>query len=151
MAPLGAQHGVVDHQVAALREGVPGAGVELVLPLDAARAVVQRRAQVQRGLGAVVAAVGGQLQALRIHREVHQLGAGHRLLGACRLHHRPRQAEAGEDAEVVVAALDQAANPGRALTFDGGSNAAQASRVLDALQTDKLCPCNWKKGDETLN
>jgi lipoyl-dependent peroxiredoxin subunit C len=23
-------------------------------------------------------------------------------------------------------------------------------RVLDALQTDELCPCNWKQGDETL-
>jgi peroxiredoxin (alkyl hydroperoxide reductase subunit C) len=22
--------------------------------------------------------------------------------------------------------------------------------VLDALQTDELCPCNWQKGDETL-
>jgi peroxiredoxin (alkyl hydroperoxide reductase subunit C) len=22
--------------------------------------------------------------------------------------------------------------------------------VLDALQTDELCPCNWKKGDEFL-
>jgi peroxiredoxin (alkyl hydroperoxide reductase subunit C) len=20
-------------------------------------------------------------------------------------------------------------------------------RVLDALQSDELCPCNWKKGD----
>jgi alkyl hydroperoxide reductase subunit AhpC len=24
-------------------------------------------------------------------------------------------------------------------------------RVLDALQTDELCPCNWKKGEETLS
>ena len=23
-------------------------------------------------------------------------------------------------------------------------------RVLDALQTDELCPCNWNKGDEVL-
>jgi peroxiredoxin (alkyl hydroperoxide reductase subunit C) len=22
--------------------------------------------------------------------------------------------------------------------------------VLDALQTDELCPCNWNKGEETL-
>jgi alkyl hydroperoxide reductase subunit AhpC len=21
---------------------------------------------------------------------------------------------------------------------------------LDALQTDELCPCNWKKGEDTL-
>ena len=26
----------------------------------------------------------------------------------------------------------------------------QALRVLDALQTDELCPCNWQKGEETL-
>jgi alkyl hydroperoxide reductase subunit AhpC len=23
-------------------------------------------------------------------------------------------------------------------------------RVLDGLQTDELCPCNWEKGQETL-
>ncbi len=23
-------------------------------------------------------------------------------------------------------------------------------RVLDALQTDELCPCNWKKGEATI-
>jgi peroxiredoxin (alkyl hydroperoxide reductase subunit C) len=23
-------------------------------------------------------------------------------------------------------------------------------RVLDALQTDELCPCNWKKGEKVL-
>ena len=23
-------------------------------------------------------------------------------------------------------------------------------RVLDALQTDELCPCNWNKGDDVL-
>jgi len=22
--------------------------------------------------------------------------------------------------------------------------------VLDALQTDELCPCNWKKGEATI-
>jgi peroxiredoxin (alkyl hydroperoxide reductase subunit C) len=24
-------------------------------------------------------------------------------------------------------------------------------RVLDGLQTDELCACNWKKGEETLS
>jgi peroxiredoxin (alkyl hydroperoxide reductase subunit C) len=24
-------------------------------------------------------------------------------------------------------------------------------RVLDALQTEELCPCNWQKGEEVLN
>ncbi|MGZ8360437.1 MAG: peroxiredoxin, partial [Allosphingosinicella sp.] len=23
-------------------------------------------------------------------------------------------------------------------------------RVLDALQTDELCPCNWNQGEEVL-
>jgi len=32
-----------------------------------------------------------------------------------------------------------------------GRNVSEVLRVLDALQTDKLCPCNWKKGDSTLN
>jgi peroxiredoxin (alkyl hydroperoxide reductase subunit C) len=31
-----------------------------------------------------------------------------------------------------------------------GRNPAEVLRVLDALQTDELCPCNWKKGDATL-
>ncbi len=32
-----------------------------------------------------------------------------------------------------------------------GRNVSEVLRVLDALQTDKLCPCNWKAGDKTLN
>ena len=31
-----------------------------------------------------------------------------------------------------------------------GRNPAEAIRVLDALQTDELCPCNWQAGDEVL-
>jgi alkyl hydroperoxide reductase subunit AhpC len=31
-----------------------------------------------------------------------------------------------------------------------GRNVDETIRVLDALQTDELCPCNWKKGDATL-
>ena len=31
-----------------------------------------------------------------------------------------------------------------------GRNPAEVLRVLDALQTDELCPCNWKQGDDTL-
>lgn len=31
-----------------------------------------------------------------------------------------------------------------------GRNVAEVLRVLDALQTDELCPCNWNKGEETL-
>ena len=31
-----------------------------------------------------------------------------------------------------------------------GRNVEEVLRVLDALQTDELCPCNWKQGQETL-
>ncbi len=31
-----------------------------------------------------------------------------------------------------------------------GRNPQEALRILDALQTDELCPCNWHKGEETL-
>lgn len=31
-----------------------------------------------------------------------------------------------------------------------GRSVEETIRVLDALQTDELCPCNWKKGEETL-
>lgn len=32
-----------------------------------------------------------------------------------------------------------------------GRNVKEVLRVLDALQTDELCPCNWQKGQATLN
>jgi lipoyl-dependent peroxiredoxin subunit C len=32
-----------------------------------------------------------------------------------------------------------------------GRNVDEVLRTLDALQTDELCPCNWKKGEPTLN
>src|SRR3954471_15514047 len=32
-----------------------------------------------------------------------------------------------------------------------GRNPQEVLRVLDALQTDELCPCNWQKGQDTLN
>ena len=32
-----------------------------------------------------------------------------------------------------------------------GRNVQEVIRVLDALQTDELCPCNWQKGEATLN
>lgn len=31
-----------------------------------------------------------------------------------------------------------------------GRNPQEVLRVLDALQTDELCPCNWRKGEATL-
>jgi peroxiredoxin (alkyl hydroperoxide reductase subunit C) len=32
-----------------------------------------------------------------------------------------------------------------------GRNVDEVLRTLDALQTDELCPCNWKKGEKTLS
>jgi lipoyl-dependent peroxiredoxin subunit C len=32
-----------------------------------------------------------------------------------------------------------------------GRNPKEVLRVLDALQTDELCPCNWNKGENTLD
>jgi peroxiredoxin (alkyl hydroperoxide reductase subunit C) len=31
-----------------------------------------------------------------------------------------------------------------------GRNPAEVIRILDALQTDELCPCGWTKGEDTL-
>ena len=31
-----------------------------------------------------------------------------------------------------------------------GRNVPEVLRVLDGLQTDELCPCNWEKGQDTL-
>ena len=32
-----------------------------------------------------------------------------------------------------------------------GRNTKEVLRVLDALQTDSLCPCNWNKGEEIID
>ncbi|PIU00931.1 MAG: alkyl hydroperoxide reductase [Bdellovibrionales bacterium CG10_big_fil_rev_8_21_14_0_10_45_34] len=32
-----------------------------------------------------------------------------------------------------------------------GRNVKEVVRTLDALQSDELCPCNWEKGQPTLN
>ncbi|MBZ0152111.1 MAG: peroxiredoxin [Planctomycetes bacterium] len=34
--------------------------------------------------------------------------------------------------------------------LDVGRNVDEVLRTLDALQTGELCPCNWKKGERTL-
>jgi peroxiredoxin (alkyl hydroperoxide reductase subunit C) len=31
-----------------------------------------------------------------------------------------------------------------------GRNVKEVLRVLDALQTDELCPCNWQKGEDVI-
>lgn len=32
-----------------------------------------------------------------------------------------------------------------------GRNPLEALRILDALQTNELCPCNWNRGERTLD
>ena len=32
-----------------------------------------------------------------------------------------------------------------------GRNPHEVLRILDALQSDELCPCNWSKGDDTID
>lgn len=32
-----------------------------------------------------------------------------------------------------------------------GRNPKEVLRVLDALQTDELCPCNWQQGQDTIH
>ena len=32
-----------------------------------------------------------------------------------------------------------------------GRNVEEALRIVDAVQSDELCPCNWKKGEATLS
>ena len=32
-----------------------------------------------------------------------------------------------------------------------GRNVKEVLWVLDALQSDELCPCNWNKGEDTLD
>jgi len=32
-----------------------------------------------------------------------------------------------------------------------GRSPQEVLRVLDALQTEELCPCNWKRGEETIH
>ncbi len=34
--------------------------------------------------------------------------------------------------------------------LDVGRNPQETLRILDALQTDELCPCNWQAGQDTL-
>ena len=43
---------------------------------------------------------------------------------------------------------------GQHVTVNGlnvGRNPQETLRVLDALQTDELCPCNWQRGEQTLS
>ena len=69
------------------------------------------------------------------HESVLEVRAGTLLVHAFAIRQREMRPRGIDIAEVAV----QRANVDEVL------------RVLDALQTDKLCPCNWKKGDAPLN
>jgi peroxiredoxin (alkyl hydroperoxide reductase subunit C) len=61
-----------------------------------------------------------------------------------------------DDAERVCQRATFIVDPQGVIRFvsvtDGkvGRNPDEVLRVLDALQTDELCPCNWKPGQQTL-
>jgi alkyl hydroperoxide reductase subunit AhpC len=62
-----------------------------------------------------------------------------------------------DDSELVAQRATYIVDPGGVIRFvsvnDGsvGRNPKEVLRVLDALQTDELCPCNWQKGEDTIN
>jgi len=61
-----------------------------------------------------------------------------------------------DDAEGVAQRATYVIDPEGVIRFvsvndlNVGRNPQEVLRVLDALQTDELCPCNWQKGDETI-
>lgn len=79
----------------------------------------------------------------------------------------PMLSDIKRDLSTALGILDQEAGVAQRATFiidpDGiirfsmvtdlnvGRNPKEVLRVLDALQTDELCPCNWSKGDNTIN
>ena len=61
-----------------------------------------------------------------------------------------------DEKEGVTQRATYIVDPGNVIRFvyvtdlSVGRNPQEVLRVLDALQTDELCPCNWQKGQETL-
>jgi hypothetical protein len=51
---------------------------------------------------------------------------------------------------ILTQVLDTAASFVSVNDLSVGRNPQEVLRVLDALQTDELCPCNWEKGQPTL-
>ena len=78
----------------------------------------------------------------------------------------PMLSDIKRELSTALGVLDAAAGVAKRATFlvdpDGiirfvyvtdmsvGRNPQEVLRVLDALQTDELCPCNWQKGEEVL-
>jgi peroxiredoxin (alkyl hydroperoxide reductase subunit C) len=61
-----------------------------------------------------------------------------------------------DDAEGVAQRATFIIDPGGVIRYvsvndmNVGRNPKEVLRVLDALQTDELCPCNWSKGEDTI-
>ena len=61
-----------------------------------------------------------------------------------------------DDAEGVAQRATFIVDPDNVVRFvyvtdlNVGRSPEEVLRVLDALQTDELCPCNWTQGEETL-
>jgi alkyl hydroperoxide reductase subunit AhpC len=61
-----------------------------------------------------------------------------------------------DDAEGVAQRATYIVDPGGIVRYVSvndmsvGRNPKEVLRVLDALQTDELCPCNWNKGEDTI-
>jgi lipoyl-dependent peroxiredoxin subunit C len=78
----------------------------------------------------------------------------------------PLLADVKRDLSAALGVLDEAEGVSQRATFivdpDGiirfvyvtdlsvGRNPKEVLRILDGLQTDELCPCNWQKGQETI-
>lgn len=118
----------------------------------------------------------GKLNAEFADRDAQLLGAStdsHFVHHAWRTHHEdlrtlpfPMLADTKRELSTALGILDPNAGVAQRATYivdpDGivrfvmvtdlsvGRNPGEVLRVLDALQTDELCPCNWHKGEETL-
>jgi lipoyl-dependent peroxiredoxin subunit C len=89
----------------------------------------------------------------RSHQDLRDLpfpmlaDTGHRLMRDCGV----EQADGTAGRAVFIV------DPGNEIQFamvtagSVGRNPKEVLRVLDALQTDELCPCNWRKGEDTLD
>ncbi|MGC3969759.1 MAG: redoxin domain-containing protein [Pirellulales bacterium] len=74
------------------------------------------------------------LAAQKLSRRFGNSRSGRRRLPACDVHRRPERHDP----------------MGRVNALSVGRSTDEVLRVLDALQSDELCPCNWKKGEATI-
>jgi peroxiredoxin (alkyl hydroperoxide reductase subunit C) len=65
----------------------------------------------------------------------------------------PMLADTNRRLSQALGILDAEAGVAKRATFlvdPDGRNPQEVLRVLDALQTDELCPCNWQKGEDVI-